>query len=85
MIAGGKVDALLGIQYSIIQSIAIRELDCGVTIYRSRLVSHNKADNAIIGGPHTSFQFLSEKAGNVSNLLAHFTEGLRSLRLLGPL
>ena len=84
MIAGGKVDALLGIQYSMIQPVPIRELDCGLTIYKSRLVSHNKADNAIIGGPHTSFQFLSEKAGNVSNLLAHLTQGLRSLRMLGP-
>ena len=83
-IAGGKVDALLGIQYSMIHPVSIRELDCGLTIYRSRLVSHNSADNAIIGGPHTSFQFLAGKAGNVAALLAHFTEGLKSLRLLGP-
>ena len=74
---------LLGIQYSIIQPIPVRELDCGLTIYRSRLVSHNSADNALIGGPHTSFQALAGRAGNVSALLTHFTEGLNSLRSLG--
>ena len=84
MIAGGKVDILLGIQYSIIQPIPIRELDCGLTIYRSRLVSHNKADNALIGGPHTSFQFLANKAGNVSALLTHFAEGLKNIQSLRP-
>ena len=57
---------------------------CGLTIYKSRLVSHNKSHNAIIGGPHTSFQALAEKAGNVGALLTHFTEGLKHLRSLGP-
>ena len=84
MIAGGKVDILLGIQYSIIHPLPVLELNCGLTIYRSRLVSHNSVHNALIGGPHTSFQFLANKAGNAANLLAHFTEGLKSLRTFGP-
>ena len=46
VIAGGKVDVLQGIQYSMIQPVPIHELDCGLTIYKARLVSHNKADNA---------------------------------------
>ena len=62
MIAGGKVDILLGIQYSIIHPLPVLELNCGLTIYKSRLVSHNSVHNALIGGPHTSFQFLAEKA-----------------------
>ena len=57
---------------------------CGLTIYKSRLVSHNKSHNAIIGGPHTSFQALADKVGNVGALLTHFTEGLKHLRSLGP-
>ena len=84
MIAGGKVDILLGIQYSIIHPLPVLELNCGLTIYRSRLVSHNSVHNALIGGPHTSFQFLANKAGNAANLLAHFTEGLKNLRTFGP-
>jgi hypothetical protein len=40
--------------------------------------------NSIIGGPHASFQFLAEKAGNTAALLTHFTEGLMELRQLGP-
>ena len=55
-----------------------------MTIYKSRLVAHNKGVNALIGGPHSSFQFLANKIGNPDALLAHFTEGLQRLRLLGP-
>ena len=83
-ISGGKIDVLLGIQYSIIQPVPIQELDSGLTIYKARLTSYDSSENALIGGPHTSFQFLSEKCGNTAALLAHFTEGLQSLRLLGP-
>ena len=83
-IAGGKVDVLLGIHYTNIFPTPVRQLDCGLTIYRSRLVSHNSGENALIGGPHSSFQYLANKAGNAALLLAHFTEGLMNLRLLGP-
>ena len=82
--AGGRVDVLLGIQYTNIFPVPIRQLDCGLTIYRSRLVAHDKGVNALIGGPHSSFQFLAQKAGNAGALLAHFTEGLQRLRQLGP-
>ena len=83
-IVGGRVDVLLGIHYSNIHPVSIRQLDCGLTIYKSRLTSHDKSVNALIGGPHSSFQFLAEKAGNVGALLAHFTQGLQQLRQLGP-
>ena len=62
----------------------VRQLDCGLTIFKSRLSSHNRKMNCIIGGPHSSFQFLAEKAGNAARLLTHFTEGLTKLRQLGP-
>ena len=83
-IAGGKVDVLLGIQYLNIFPVIVRQLDCGLTIFKSRLSSHNRKMNCIIGGPHSSFQFLAEKAGNAARLLTHFTEGLTKLRQLGP-
>ena len=81
---GGRVDVLLGIHYTNIFPVPIRQLDCGLTIYESRLVAHDKGINALIGGPHTSFQFLAQKIGNPAALLAHFTEGLQRLRQLGP-
>ena len=61
-VAGGRVDVLLGIQYTNIFPVAIRQLDCGLTIYQSRIVAHDKEVNALIGGPHTSFEFLAGKA-----------------------
>ena len=48
MIAGGKMDDLFGIQYSIIQPVSIRELGSGLIIYKFRPFSYNKLDNAII-------------------------------------
>ena len=83
-IAGGHVNVLLGIQYLSIHPVIVRQLDCGLTIFKSRLHSHDRKMNAIIGGPHSSFQFLAEKSGNTAALLTHFTEGLMRLRKLGP-
>ena len=83
-IAGGTVHVLLGIQYLNIFPEVVMQLEFGLTIFRSRLVSHDKKMNAIIGGPHSSFQFLADKFGNTAALLAHFTEGLSRLRQLGP-
>ena len=83
-IAGGTVDLLLGIKYSLIQPVPVQALDNGLTIYRSKLVSHDKSENALIGGPHSSFEFLSKKAGSTAALLAHFADGLSKLRQLGP-
>ena len=84
LIVGGKVDVLLGIQYLNIYPEAVRQLDCGLTIFKSKLQSHDKSMDSIIGGPHSSFQFLADKVGNPEILLAHFVEGLKSLRQFGP-
>ena len=82
-IAGGKVDVLLGVRYSIIHPVPVQELECGLTIYKSRLISHDSSYNALIGGPHSSFKILSGMAGSVGRLLAHFSEGLMNIRKLG--
>ena len=82
--AGGRVDVLLGIQYSSIFPVPVRQLDCGLTIYESRLVAHDRKVNSLIGGPHSSFQFLADQIGNPSRLLAHFVDGLQKIRKLGP-
>ena len=83
-VVGGKVHVLLGIQYMNVYPEVIRQLDCGLTIFKSKLVSHDKRFNSIIGGPHSSFEFLANKIGNPAALLTHFVEGLSSLRQLGP-
>ena len=54
MIAGGKVDVLLGIQYLSIYPVIVRQLDCGLTIFKSRLVSHDRKMIAMIGVPHSN-------------------------------
>ena len=54
--AGGKVDVLLGIRYSILHPTPVQELECGLTIYKSRLISHNGSYDACIGGPSSFSQ-----------------------------
>ena len=77
---GGSVDILLGIMYSAIFPEPIHCMESGLTIYRSKLSPHHKGFNAVIGGPHSSFRFLAQKAGGTATLLAHFTEGLKAYR-----
>ena len=77
---GGSVDILMGIMYSSIFPVPIHSLESGLTIYQSKLSPHNKGFNAVIGGPHSSFSILAEKAGGTASLLAHFTEGLQAFR-----
>ena len=38
----------------------------------------------LLGGSHETFEFLVEKSGNFSHLLAHFVSGLKSFRSCGP-
>ena len=71
---GGTVDVLLGIQYTSIFPVPVRQLDCGLTIYSTRLIAHDHAVNSLIGGPHSSFQFLAKKIGDPAALLGHFVE-----------
>ena len=78
---GGEVDCLLGIKYSFIHPEPIHILvESGLCIYRSKLKSHDGITNAMIGGPHESFDLCANMAGGVAQLLAHFTEGLQRFR-----
>ena len=75
-LAGGVTDALLGIHYSLIHPVPVHTLESGLTLYRSKLVSHTGGYNAMVGGPHSSFECLSEAAGNVGTMMAQFVSGL---------
>ena len=37
----------------------------------------------VIGGPHKSFEVLSQQAGDVTRLMAHFVEGIKSFETMG--
>ena len=78
---GGEVDCLLGIKYSYIHPEPLHTLvESGLTIYRSKFKSHDGVTDAIIGGTHESFDIFANMAGGVSQLMAHFTEGLLKFR-----
>ena len=75
-LAGGVTDVLLGIHYSLVHPDPVHTLESGLTIYRSKLVGHHKGFNAMIGGPHSSFDCLSNQAGGVAQMVANFVLGL---------
>ena len=82
--ADGCVDMLVGIKYVSIFPKEIHTLPSGLTIYSSRLASHDGKYNACLGGPHSSFAALASGAGGVTQLLAHFVDGLQSFKDTGP-
>ena len=67
--AGGHVDILVGIKYNCL--FPKFSLECGLTIYELK-VGGVKGYNAVIGGPHESFNFMLKNAGNTAGLLAFF-------------
>ena len=78
---GGEVDCLLGIKYNYLHGELIHKIpESGLSIYSSKLMSHDGTSNAMIGGPHESFDFLANVAGGAPALLAYFTEGLVRFR-----
>ena len=79
-LAGGVTDGLIGIQYNLIHPEAVHTLDSGLSIFRSKLVGHKTGFNAMIGGPHSSFDCLCEQAGGVVNMVANFIQGLEKYR-----
>ena len=81
---GGTVHVLLGIRYSNVAPVPIYQLECGLTVFKTRLKAHDGSINSVIGGPHTSFKFLRDRVGDVQTLLAHFTAGLKKIRQFGP-
>ena len=81
---GGSVDVLVGIMYLSSFPEVVHMLDCGLSIFKVKLSPHDKKWNALIGGPHETFSFLSEKAGNTAQLLANFVDSLKVFRTCGP-
>ena len=65
--AGGVTDALIGIHYELIHPESVHTLDSGLTIYRSKLMGHKGEFNAMIGGPHSSFECICQEAGGMAN------------------
>ena len=55
----------------------------GLGIYTLKIKSFGNKFNAVIAGPHSSFDRLLEKVGNAAYLLKLFADGLDSYRSLG--
>ena len=79
---GGEVDILCGILYNSCHPEVLHTLESGLFIAKLKLAS-DKGFTACIGGPHRSFTALSQHTGDVSRLMAHFVDGLKSYRKLG--
>ena len=74
------MDILLGIKYNNVFPELIHSLPCSLSIYRSRLASYKGMYDCCLGGPHSSFEVLTDIAGGTAQLLSHFVEGLASYR-----
>ncbi len=74
----GEVDCLMGIKYSLLHPEPLHTLAAsGLSIYATKLKSHDGKCNAMIGGPHESFEFFTSVAGGVQNLIQSFQAGLQ--------
>ena len=74
--AGGVVDGLIGIQYSLIHPEPVHSLPNGLTLYSTKLAPHEQGFNATIGGPHTSFDFCCGAVGGAARVVTLFTQQL---------
>ena len=78
---GGEVDCLMGIKYNHLHGEIIHTIpETGLSIYKCNLMSHDGSVNAMVGGPHESFEILANVVGGAPALLAHFTKRLEELR-----
>ena len=81
--AGGEADILFGILYECCHPVHVHTLPSGLFIAKLRLATPGNQWTGVIGGPHKSFERLSEQAGDVSRLMAHFVDGLKDYESLG--
>ena len=77
---GGEVDILIGIKYNALFPTLIHMLPNGLGIYKLRIKSHGSKHNAVIAGPHSSFDQLLKKVGNMAYLLQTFQESVQHWR-----
>ena len=63
----------MGIKYSLLHPEPLHTLAAsGLSIYTTKLKSHDGKYNAMIGGPHESFEYFTSVAGGVQNLIQSF-------------
>ena len=77
---GGVTDGLIGIQYDLIHPEPIHTLPSGLTLYRSRLATHDPGINAAIGGPHESFDFCCQNEGGAARVVTLFAQQIERYR-----
>ena len=75
-----EVNVLIGIKYKLIHPEAIHTLPSGMTLYKCKLVGHNHGQNAMIRGPHFTFDCLREQAGGVANMVVNFVRSIDKYR-----
>ena len=80
---GGECHILLGIQYSSHYPRLVHSLESGLGIYEVKLQPSSPKFTAALAGPHSSFNLLAGKVGNVALLLKNFQEGLNYWKSYG--
>ena len=80
---GGECHVLLGIQYAAHFPRLVYTLETGLGIYEVRLQPSSPHCTAALAGPHSSFNLLAGKVGNVAFLLQKFNEGLSYWKSFG--
>ena len=84
MFAGGECDILLGLMYTSIFPIPVHSLENGLTIYELQVSSHNSEIDSLIGGPHSSFEYLANHMGGVNILFTQLVNQLEVYNQFGP-
>ena len=84
MFTGGDCDILLGLMYSSIFPIPVHSLENGLTIYELQISSHNPEIDSLIGGPHSSFEYLANQVGGVNILFTQLVNQLDVYKRFGP-
>ena len=84
-VGGWDTDVLIGIEHQSLFPKEIHSLPCGLTIFESKLLSHDGRSNAMVGGPHSTFKALAQEVGGYSQVLSMFVQGLASWRSFGPI
>ena len=82
-VAGGEADILFGILYESCHPVHIHTLPSGLFLAKLKLATPDDQWAGVIGGPHISFEVLSQQAGDVTRLMAHFVEGIKNIETMG--
>ena len=64
-VAGGEADVLFGILYESCHPVHIHTLPSGLFLAKLKLATPDNQWTGVIGGPHKSFEVLSQQAGDV--------------------